>query len=152
MSRTCAPWWQQARGWAERGGGSTVLFIDEIHRFNKAQQDALLPHVEDGVVTLIGATTENPYFEVNSALLSRLRVFRLEPLSDEEVGTIVDAGAGGRAAASPGAWRWRADAREHLRLHQRWRRACGAEHPRIGRLHGGRGCPDGWAAGVAEPR
>jgi len=80
----------QARGWAEQGGGSTVLFIDEIHRFNKSQQDALLPHVEEGVVTLIGATTENPYFEVNAALLSRLRVFRLEPLSDEDLGRIVE--------------------------------------------------------------
>ena len=70
-------------------GVRTVLFIDEIHRFNKSQQDALLPHVEDGTVTLIGATTENPYFEVNAALLSRLRVWRLEPLSDEDVGTVV---------------------------------------------------------------
>jgi putative ATPase len=70
-------------------GRRTVLFIDEIHRFNKAQQDALLPHVEDGTVTLVGATTENPYFEVNSALLSRLRVWRLEPLSDADVATIV---------------------------------------------------------------
>jgi len=70
-------------------GQRTILFIDEIHRFNKAQQDALLPHVEDGTVTLIGATTENPYFEVNSALLSRLRVWRLEPLTDEEVGVVV---------------------------------------------------------------
>jgi putative ATPase len=70
-------------------GKRSVLFIDEIHRFNKAQQDALLPHVEDGTVTLIGATTENPYFEVNSALLSRLRVWRLEPLTDEEVGVVV---------------------------------------------------------------
>src|SRR5512135_1258967 len=70
-------------------GRRTVLFIDEIHRFNKAQQDALLPHVEDGTVTLIGATTENPYFEVNSALLSRLRVWRLEPLTDDDVGTVV---------------------------------------------------------------
>ena len=67
----------------------SVLFIDEIHRFNKAQQDALLPHVEDGTVTLIGATTENPYFEVNSALLSRMRVWRLEPLADEDVALIV---------------------------------------------------------------
>ncbi|HET7028429.1 MAG TPA: replication-associated recombination protein A [Candidatus Limnocylindrales bacterium] len=72
-------------------GSRTVLFIDEIHRFNKAQQDALLPHVEDGTVTLIGATTENPYFEVNSALLSRLRVWRLEPLSEDDVRTIVTA-------------------------------------------------------------
>src|SRR5919204_3445734 len=70
-------------------GQGTVLFIDEIHRFNKAQQDALLPHVEDGTVTLIGATTENPYFEVNSALLSRLRVWRLEPLSNDSVATVV---------------------------------------------------------------
>ncbi|TAM77436.1 replication-associated recombination protein A [bacterium] len=68
----------------------TVLFIDEIHRFNKAQQDAVLPYVEDGTVTLIGATTENPSFEVNSALLSRARVFVLKPLTDEEIATIVD--------------------------------------------------------------
>jgi putative ATPase len=67
----------------------TVLFIDEIHRFNKAQQDALLPHVEDGTVTLIGATTENPYFEVNSPLLSRMRVWRLEPLTNDNVAAIV---------------------------------------------------------------
>jgi putative ATPase len=70
-------------------GRRSVLFIDEIHRFNKSQQDALLPHVEDGTVTLIGATTENPYFEVNAALLSRMRVWRLEPLADEDVATIV---------------------------------------------------------------
>src|SRR5512147_1291118 len=70
-------------------GKRTVLFIDEIHRFNKAQQDALLPHVEDGTVTLIGATTENPYFEVNSALLSRMRVWRLETLTDDDVATVV---------------------------------------------------------------
>jgi len=67
----------------------TVLFLDEIHRFNKAQQDALLPGVEEGLVTLIGATTENPYFEVNSALLSRMRVWRLEALSDDDVATVV---------------------------------------------------------------
>ena len=70
-------------------GIRTVLFIDEIHRFNKAQQDALLPHVEDGTVTLIGATTENVYFEVNTPLLSRMRVWRLEALTDEEVGAVV---------------------------------------------------------------
>jgi putative ATPase len=70
-------------------GRRSVLFIDEIHRFNKAQQDALLPHVEDGTVTLIGATTENPYFEVNSALLSRMRVWRLEPLTDEDIAAII---------------------------------------------------------------
>jgi putative ATPase len=70
-------------------GQRTVLFIDEIHRFNKAQQDALLPYVEDGTITLTGTTTENPYFEVNSALLSRMRVWRLEALSDEDVATVV---------------------------------------------------------------
>ena len=70
-------------------GTRTVLFIDEIHRFNKSQQDALLPHVEDGTVTLIGATTENPYFEVNAALLSRLRVWRLEPLVDADLEVVV---------------------------------------------------------------
>ncbi|HEX3671847.1 MAG TPA: replication-associated recombination protein A [Candidatus Cybelea sp.] len=79
-----------------RVGKRTVLFIDEIHRFNKAQQDAVLPHVEDGTVTLIGATTENPSFEVNSALLSRARVFVLQPLSDEEVGRVVDRALGDR--------------------------------------------------------
>jgi putative ATPase len=67
----------------------TVFFLDEIHRFNKAQQDALLPAVEDGLVTLIGATTENPAFEVNGALLSRTRVYALKALSNEEVGTVL---------------------------------------------------------------
>src|SRR5262249_11483940 len=62
-------------------GEATILFLDEIHRFNKAQQDALLPAVEEGLVTLIGATTENPAFEVNGALLSRLRVYALQALS-----------------------------------------------------------------------
>ena len=63
----------------------TILFVDEIHRFNKAQQDFLLPHVESGLITLIGATTENPYFEVNKALISRSRVFELKPLSRENI-------------------------------------------------------------------
>jgi putative ATPase len=66
-------------------GQKTILFLDEIHRFNKAQQDALLPAVESGLVTLIGATTENPYFEVNSALLSRCQVYELHPLEPEHV-------------------------------------------------------------------
>jgi putative ATPase len=68
-----------------RGGRPTIFFLDEIHRFNKAQQDALLPAVEDGVVTLIGATTENPYFEVNSALLSRSQIIELEALAPADV-------------------------------------------------------------------
>jgi putative ATPase len=73
----------------KRGGRRTVLFIDEIHRFNKSQQDALLPAVEDGTVTLIGATTENPSFEVNGALLSRCRVMTLQPLAEEDITAIL---------------------------------------------------------------
>ncbi len=70
-------------------GGRTILFIDEVHRFNKAQQDAILPYVEDGTVTLIGATTENPSFEVNSALLSRARVFVLKGLGDDDLRRLI---------------------------------------------------------------
>ena len=76
---------QRRQGVAGGPGIGTVFFLDEIHRFNKAQQDALLPAVEEGLVTLIGATTENPYFEVNSALLSRVRVYELEPLGVGDV-------------------------------------------------------------------
>ena len=74
-------------------GLRTILFIDEIHRFNKAQQDSVLHAVEDGLVTLIGATTENPYFEVNSALLSRCTVIELQALSDEELAIVLSRGA-----------------------------------------------------------
>ncbi len=70
-------------------GEPTILFLDEIHRFNKAQQDVLLPAVEEGLVTLVGATTENPYFEVNSALLSRCRVYELHPLGDDDVAGLI---------------------------------------------------------------
>lgn len=70
-------------------GNKTILFIDEIHRFNKAQQDYLLPYVEDGTVILIGATTENPYFEVNSALISRSKIFHLEPLTKEDILSLI---------------------------------------------------------------
>jgi putative ATPase len=80
----------------DRLGGSgsrTILFLDEIHRFNKAQQDALLPAVEEGLITLIGSTTENPYFEVNAALLSRCQVYELEPLSEEQLAVVVRRGA-----------------------------------------------------------
>ena len=76
----------------QRAGIRTVLFIDEIHRFNKAQQDAILPHVENGTVTLIGATTENPSFEVIAPLLSRSRVFRLEALDRDELRRVVERG------------------------------------------------------------
>ncbi len=77
---------------ARRAGKRTVLFIDELHRFNKAQQDAVLPHVEDGTVTLIGATTENPSFEVIAPLLSRSRVFRLEALAEDDLRAVLERG------------------------------------------------------------
>ncbi len=83
----------EARERLGMSGQSTILFVDEIHRFNKAQQDVILPYVEDGTLVLIGATTENPSFEVVSPLLSRARVFALESLSDEQVRLIVGAAA-----------------------------------------------------------
>ena len=83
-------------------GQRTILFLDEIHRFNKAQQDALLPAVEEGLVTLIGATTENPYFEVNSALLSRCQIYELEPLSESELEELVRRGAAALEVKLPG--------------------------------------------------
>ena len=70
-------------------GDATLLFIDEIHRFNRAQQDGFLPYVENGTVTLVGATTENPSFELNSALLSRCKVFVLKPLSPEALEKLI---------------------------------------------------------------
>jgi putative ATPase len=73
-------------------GRRTILFLDEIHRFNKAQQDALLPAVEAGLITLVGATTENPYYEVNSALMSRVQIYELETLSDEDMAVVVRRG------------------------------------------------------------
>lgn len=94
---------ERARGQGQR----TILFVDEIHRFNRAQQDAFLPYVESGTITLIGATTENPSFEVNSALLSRARVYVLEALSDAEIETLLrraldDRERGALAGRAPG--------------------------------------------------
>jgi putative ATPase len=80
---------ERARERRRASGRPTILFLDEIHRFNKAQQDALLPAVEDGLLTLIGATTENPYFEVNSALLSRAQVYELKPLEPGQVEELI---------------------------------------------------------------
>ena len=77
-------------------GTATIFFLDEIHRFNKAQQDALLPAVEEGLLVLIGATTENPYFEVNSALLSRSQIYELRPLEADQVAELLR-----RALADP---------------------------------------------------
>lgn len=82
---------ERARERRKFHGQKTILFVDEIHRFNKAQQDAFLPHVEDGTITLIGATTENPYFEVNSPLISRSRLFRFEQHTDDHVRRIIKA-------------------------------------------------------------
>src|SRR5688500_8372052 len=76
---------------AEHGQG-TILFLDEVHRFNKAQQDALLPAVEDGTLTLIGATTENPFFEVNAPLMSRSTLFRLQPLEEDDLRIVLQRG------------------------------------------------------------
>jgi putative ATPase len=87
---------ERARERRRANGRPTILFLDEIHRFNKAQQDALLPAVEEGLLTLIGATTENPYFEVNSALLSRAQVYELRPLKPEQVEALLR-----RALADP---------------------------------------------------
>jgi putative ATPase len=96
VSATVADVRKALAGARDRLGGSgqrTILFLDEIHRFNKAQQDALLPAVEEGLLTLIGATTENPYFEVNSALLSRCQIYELVPLGEEQLALIVRRGA-----------------------------------------------------------
>ncbi|HVO53536.1 MAG TPA: replication-associated recombination protein A [Solirubrobacterales bacterium] len=87
---------ERARERRRANGRPTILFLDEIHRFNKAQQDALLPAVEDGTLTLIGATTENPFFEVNSALLSRAQIYELKPLAPEQVEALLR-----RALADP---------------------------------------------------
>jgi len=91
----------------EREQGS-ILFLDEVHRFNKAQQDALLPAVEEGLLVLVGATTENPYFEVNPPLLSRSTLFRLQPLGPEAVRTLIDRGLTAEKATAD------ADAVDHL--------------------------------------
>lgn len=91
-------------------GRRTILFVDEVHRFNKAQQDAFLPHVESGLFTFIGATTENPSFEVNGALLSRARVYVLQPLSPDELGELFDRAL----AATDAAIDFDASARERL--------------------------------------
>ena len=93
-ARSTPQWPEKGYGGHRKGGqgqpwhvweAETILFVDEIHRFNKGQQDYLLPFVEDGTLILIGATTENPYFEVNGALLSRSRIFELKPLEKEDV-------------------------------------------------------------------
>ena len=80
---------ERAQIFQANSGRKTILFVDEVHRFNKSQQDAFLPHVESGLFTFIGATTENPSFEVNGALLSRAAVYVLRPLSEEDLATLI---------------------------------------------------------------
>ena len=89
-------------------GQQTILFLDEVHRFNKAQQDSLLPAVEDGLITLVGATTENPYFEVNAPLLSRSTLFRLDPLDDSAIAELLTRGLDAEEATAA------SDAVDHL--------------------------------------
>jgi putative ATPase len=134
---------QGAREARALDGARTILFIDEIHRFNKAQQDALLPAIEEGQVTLIGATTENPYFEVNSALISRCQLYRFEPLGAEQVRSVIEAalgdedrGLGGRhVTLAPGGLDYltdisRGDARVALNaLETAWRSRATGEGP-----------------------
>lgn len=118
-------------------GRRTILFVDEVHRFNKSQQDAFLPHIEDGTITFIGATTENPSFELNSALLSRARVYLLKALTAEDIGR---AGSGDERQ---GARFWRPERRAAGRNAPPAvgtggrRRAPGAEQPGNDGGHGG---------------
>ena len=105
-----------ARAEAERGtrGRDTIVFVDEVHRFNKSQQDAFLPHVENGTILLIGATTENPSFELNNALLSRCRVYTLKPLEDDDIRALVERALADAERGLGGAVRLDADALELL--------------------------------------
>jgi putative ATPase len=128
----------------DRLGGNclkTILFIDEIHRFNKAQQDSVLHAVEDGLVTLIGATTENPYFEVNSALLSRCTVIELQALSEEQLVVILERGAETLGADAPRdvlelvANRAGGDARAALQILELAQATAGAESRTLGDEH-----------------
>ncbi len=122
-------------------GQRTILFLDEIHRFNKAQQDALLPAVEEGTLILIGATTENPYFEVNSALLSRTQIYELVPLSQEELELIVRRGARELGAEVPDelveliARRAGGDARNALNILELASQTARAEGQTLGHVH-----------------
>jgi putative ATPase len=127
---------QRARDRLGGNGERTILFLDEIHRFNKAQQDALLPAVEEGLITLIGATTENPYFEVNSALLSRSQIYELESLARDELELVVRRGAEALEAEVPPelvqlvAERAGGDARNALNiLELAWNTAASAAQP-----------------------
>ena len=122
---------------AQRGGRATIFFLDEIHRFNKAQQDALLPAVEEGLVTLIGATTENPYFEVNSALLSRAQVYELQALDADDLEVLLrralERGAGEGIDGARRGHRVPRRARGRRRADGAERAGAGGRRPRSGR-------------------
>ena len=128
---------------ARRNGAAaaapTIFFLDEIHRFNKAQQDALLPAVEEGLVTLIGATTENPSFEVNGALLSRARVYELEELTDADVDALLrralDRGECGDVRVEDDARRAARRARRRRRAHRARGAGAGVQNRAEGRRH-----------------
>ena len=105
---------EQAQALRHGSGRQTVLFLDEVHRFNKSQQDAFLPYVEDGTLCFIGATTENPSFEINSALLSRARVYVLRALSADDIRSVIDRAFGHEAAAHGGRLVLQPEARETL--------------------------------------
>jgi putative ATPase len=107
---------EDARRHLAENGRGTILFLDEVHRFNKSQQDALLPAVESGVLTLIGATTENPFFEVNAPLISRSSVFRLEPLSEEDLTTLVGRGLEAEGVSADADALAQADQRDQITL------------------------------------
>jgi putative ATPase len=132
---------QRARDRLGGSGQRTILFLDEIHRFNKAQQDALLPGVESGLVTLIGATTQNPYFEVNSALLSRCQVIELEPHTEEDLELLVRRGAEELGASVPDelvaliARRAGGDARNALNILELAWQTAAAEGPPLTEAH-----------------
>jgi len=104
----------QAAARQQAGLGATVLFVDEVHRFNKAQQDAFLPHIEDGTIVFVGATTENPSFELNNALLSRVRVYVLKSLSSQHISTLIERALSDEANGLVGAYQMPQDARELL--------------------------------------
>ena len=128
-----------------QNGQGTLLFVDEIHRFNKAQQDGFLPHMEDGTILLVGATTENPSFELNAALLSRAQVIVLDRLTPGRSGT---PGAAGRTGPGPRAAADGRGARGAAR-HGRWRRPRAAEPDRAG--GGLDAAPSRWTATRLPP-
>ena len=127
---------ERARDRLGTQGTGTILFLDEVHRFNKAQQDALLPAVEDGLIVLIGATTENPHFEVNPPLMSRSTLFRLNPLDAESLVELVRRGLAAESATADDRRRGAPGSPQR----RRW-----SPRPHRNRGGGGAGRPPGWS-------